>query len=249
MHYKENTAGNMLDNFIDTISDAVPKNKAGKFFEDGNPAFSRNKVDKLFGRQNSVHQVFGGGKSADLLLWRNKKISSSVLGGATLIWAFFEWLDYHLLSILCLALIVGMIVQFSWSNASSMMNRSQSEIPRLVLPKELFVNVAVSVGAQVNQFLGFIQDVAVGRNLKQFAMVVLGLLAAALIGSWCNLLTVIYVGFVAAHTLPVLYEKYEDQVDDFMYSLFGQIQSQYRKLDSGLLSKIPKGNLKSKKAD
>lgn len=242
MHHKENTAGNMLDNLIETISDAVPKTKAG------NPAFSRNNMDKLFGRQNSVHQVFGGGKSADLLLWRNKKISSSVLAGATLIWAFFEWLDYHLLSILCLALIVGMVAQFSWSNASSIMNR-QSEIPRLVLPKELFVNAAVSVGAQVNQFLGFIQDVAIGRDVKQFAMVVLGLLAAALIGSWFNLLTVIYVGFVAAHTLPVLYEKYEDQVDDFMYSLFGQIQSQYQKLDSGLLSKIPKGNLKSKKAD
>jgi len=47
----------------------------------------------------------------------------------------------------------------------------------------------------------------------------------------------------------VLYERYEDQVDDFVYNLLGQLQNQYRKLDAGVLSKIPKGNLKSKKAD
>lgn len=49
--------------------------------------------------------------------------------------------------------------------------RSTSEVPRLVLPDDLFVNVALSIGSQLNQFLGFIQDVACGRNLKQFILV------------------------------------------------------------------------------
>ena len=54
-------------------------------------------------------------------------------------------------------------------------------------------------------------------------------------------------GFIAAHTLPVLYERYEDQVDGFVYQVLGQLQNNYRKLDSGFLSKIPKGKLKGKK--
>lgn len=52
-------------------------------------------------------------------------------------------------------------------------------------------------------------------------------------------------GIIAAHTLPVLYEKYEDEVDDFVYKVIGQMQHNYRKLDAGVL----KGKLKGKKHD
>ena len=107
--------------------------------------------------------------------------------------------------------------------------------------------------------------------------------AAAVVGSFCNLLTVIYIGnagcrepvmisldhlvsdnfslkihdvtdcvsfsnrslldalvsgFVCAHTLPVLYEKYQDQVDEFLCSMLGLLQHQYQKLGSkGVLGK------------
>ncbi|PKU61714.1 Reticulon-like protein B8 [Dendrobium catenatum] len=254
MYDHRKSGENILENIIETIADAVPKQKSGGFFNEGASVADKlnNKINKHFGRQKSVHHILGGGKSADVFLWRNKKISSSVLVGATLVWVFFEWLDYHFLTLVCFALVIGMVVQFVWANASGIINRSSSEVPRLVLPNEYFVNAAVSIGAQVNMFLGFIQDVACGRDLKMFAMVfdvqvVLGLWAAAVIGSWCNFLTVLYIGFVAVHTVPVLYEKYEDQVDDFIYNLLGQLQLQYRKLDKGVLSKIPKGNLKSKK--
>jgi hypothetical protein len=43
----------------------------------------------------------------------------------------------------------------------------------------------------------------------------------------------------------VLYEKYEDQVDEFLYSILGLVRDQYQKLDSGVLSRIPKGNKKT----
>ena len=47
-----------------------------------------------------------------------------------------------------------------------------------------------------------------------------------------------FSGFVCAHTLPVLYEKYQDQVDEFLCSMLGLLQHQYQKLGSkGVLSK------------
>jgi hypothetical protein len=61
--------------------------------------------------------------AADVLLWRNKKISSSVLALATVIWVFFEWLGYHLLTVVSFALVLGMVGQFVWSNFSSMLSR------------------------------------------------------------------------------------------------------------------------------
>ena len=39
------------------------------------------------------------------------------------------------------------------------------------MPDELFVNIAVAIGAQVNKFLCFLQDVSCERNLKHFAVV------------------------------------------------------------------------------
>ncbi|KAG6718138.1 hypothetical protein I3843_04G126500 [Carya illinoinensis] len=244
----EKTTENILDRIVETLAEGGSKQKSVSFFGEEKTNFASSQFNRLFGRQKPVHHLLGGGKSADVLLWRNKKISASVLTGATAIWVLFEWLNYHFLTLVFFGLILGMLAQFIWSNASGLFNsgRSHSKIPRLVIPNEIFVNIASSLSAEVNQALGFLQDVAYGGNIKQFLMVVVGLWLAAVVGSWCNFLTVLYVGFVAAHTLPVLYERYEDQVDSFVYRVIDQIQHNYRKLDAGVLSKIPKGKAQGK---
>ncbi|KAK4578042.1 hypothetical protein RGQ29_028250 [Quercus rubra] len=246
---EKSTAENLLDNIVETLADSVSKKKSVSFFGEEKSNQVTNQLNRLFGRQKPIHNLLGGGKSADVLLWRNKKISASVLTGATAIWVLFEWLNYHFLTLIFFALVLVMLAQFIWTNASGLFNsgRSQSKVPRLVLPKEIFVEIASQIGVEVNQALGFLQDVACGGNIKQFLLVVVSLWAAAVVGSWCNFLTVFYLGFVAAHTLPVLYERYEDEVDSFVYTVLEQIQHNYQKLDAGLLSKIPKGKLKGKK--
>ncbi|RDX70261.1 Reticulon-like protein B8, partial [Mucuna pruriens] len=235
------TAENLIENLVDTF---VEKKKTGSFFEGEKSDSVSSQINRLFGRQKPVHHILG---AADVLLWRNKKISASVLTSATVVWVLFEWLNYHFLTIVCFALVLVMLAQFLWSNASGMFNSTPSNVPRLVLPEELFVNIATVVGGEVNRGLRFLQDTACGGNLKQFLIVVGSLFAGAVIGSWCNFISVIYIGFVAAHTLPIFYEKYEDEVDNFVYKVFGQMQNQYRNLDASVLSKIPKGSFKGKK--
>ncbi|XAR52820.1 hypothetical protein NMG60_11021105 [Bertholletia excelsa] len=243
------TAENLLNNIVETLSDRVSKQKASSFFEEDKSSSVSAQFNRLFGRQKPVHNLLGGGQSADVLLWRNKKISASVLAGATAIWVLFEWLNYHLLSLICFGLAFGMVAQFAWSNASGFLKRSPSAVPRIQLPDELFVNVAKSVGAEINHALVLLQDIACNGNIKQFSVAVGSLLVAAIIGSWCNFLTVLYIGFVCVHTLPVLYEKYEDQVDNFACNVLDQLQHHYRKVDTSFLSKIPKGKFKVKKHD
>ena len=58
-----------------------------------------------------------------------------------------------------------------------------------------------------------------------------------------NLVTV----FVLLHTVPVLYEKYEDKVDAFAEKAMIEIKQQYAVFDAKVLSKIPRGPLKDKK--
>jgi len=45
--------------------------------------------------------------------------------------------------------------------------------------------------------------------------------------------------FLMAYTLPMLYEKYEDQVDAVGEKALIEIKKQYKVIDAKLISKIP----------
>lgn len=61
--------------------------------------------------------------AADIFLWRNKKISAGVLGGATAMWVLFELVEYHLITLVCHISILSLAVLFLWSNASTFINK------------------------------------------------------------------------------------------------------------------------------
>ena len=48
-----------------------------------------------------------------------------------------------------------------------------------------------------------------------------------------------FAGFVLAHTIPVIYEKYEDQIESYAKIAFEEAHKQYKKADAILLSKFP----------
>ncbi|KAD6453236.1 hypothetical protein R6Q59_024813 [Mikania micrantha] len=207
----------------------------------------KSKIYRLFGREKPVHKVFGGGKPADVFLWRNKKISASVLGGATAVWVFFELLEYHLLTLVCHVLILAFAVLFLWSNASKFINKAPPRIPEVRIPEDRFLQIAAGLRNEINQVLDTIRNIASGRDLKKFLGVVFGLWVLSIVGSWCNFLTLFYISFVLLHTIPVLYEKYENQIDAFAEKAMIEIKKQYAVFDAKVVSKIPRGPLKENK--
>ncbi|OVA16932.1 Reticulon [Macleaya cordata] len=211
------------------------------------PSAVKSAMNRLFGRQKPVHKVFGGGKPADVFLWRNKKISASVLGVATAMWVLFELLEYHLLTLVCHCLILSLAILFLWSNASTFINKSPPRIPEVHLPEEPFLQIASALRIEINRAFSVLRDIASGRDLKKFLGVIAGLWVLSIVGSWCNFLTLFYIVFVLLHTVPVLYEKYEDQVDSFAEKAMHEIKKQYVVFDAKVLSKIPRGPLKDKK--
>jgi Reticulon len=62
--------------------------------------------------------------AADLILWRNKKLSASVLGGATVIWILFEVLEYCLLTFTAHCLIMSLAGLFIYSKALTFIQKS-----------------------------------------------------------------------------------------------------------------------------
>ncbi|KAJ8616231.1 hypothetical protein MRB53_035603 [Persea americana] len=211
------------------------------------PSSFKSSVYRLFGRQRPVHKVFGGGKPADVVLWRNKKISAGVLGGATAMWVLFELLEYHLLTLVCHCLILSLAILFLWSNATTFINKSPPRIPEINIPEDTVVNIALTIRFEINRAFALLRDIASGRDLRKFLAVIAGLWVLSIVGTWCNFLTLFYIAFVALHTVPVLYEKYEVQIDSFAEKAMVEFKKQWAVFDARVLSKIPRGLSKDKK--
>lgn len=207
----------------------------------------KSKVYRIFGREKPVHQVLGGGKPADVFLWKNKKVSAMVFGGATAIWLLFEVMEYYFLTLVCHGLIVLLVIMFLWSNATAFINKSPPKIPEVSISEELVREVAASLRVEINRGFAVIRQIALGKDLKKFLLVIAGLWILSILGTYSNFLTLFYIAVVVLFTVPVLYEKYEDKVDPFAEKMMVEIKKQYAVFDAKVLSKIPRGPLKGKK--
>ncbi|KAI8569686.1 hypothetical protein RHMOL_Rhmol02G0296600 [Rhododendron molle] len=212
------------------------------------PSPSKPKVYRIFGREQPLHKVLGGGKPADVFLWRDKKISGGLLVGVTAIWVLFELFEYHLLTLVCHGLILALAILFLWSNASSFIKKSRPSIPEVHIPEEPVLEFASALTIEINRAFRVLREIALGRDLKKFLAVIVGLWILSTVGSCCNFLTLFYIAFVLLHTVPVLYEKYEDHVDAFAEKAMIEMKKQYAVFDAKVLSKIPNGPWKGKKA-
>ncbi|CAG7898769.1 unnamed protein product, partial [Brassica rapa] len=213
------------------------------------PSSMKSKVYRLFGREKPVHKVLGGGKPADIFMWKDKKMSGGVLGGATAAWVLFELMEYHLLTLLCHVMIVVLAVLFLWSNATMFIHKSPPKIPEVHIPEEPVLQLASGLRIEINRGFHSLREIASGRDLKKFISAVAGLWVLSILGGWFNFLTLAYIALVLLFTVPLVYDKYEDKVDPLGEKAMIEIKKQYAVLDEKVLSKIPLGPLKNKKRD
>jgi hypothetical protein len=169
------------------------------------------------------------------------------LVGATIGYILFEWSGYTLLSLLSNVLLFLVVILFLWSNAAALLNRNPPPLPELSLSEETVLSVASTLRVELNKILAVAHDVALGKDFKLFIKVVVGLWIVSLVGGWFSFLTLLYIGVVLSHTFPILYEKYEDEIDKYAKVAGDHAHTQYKKFDSTVLSKIPRAPPKDKK--
>ncbi|KAI8540430.1 hypothetical protein RHMOL_Rhmol09G0263600 [Rhododendron molle] len=268
---KESTEASLMDKITEKFHDHDSSSSSDDD-SDHEKSSSTTKIYRLFGREKPVHKVLGGGKltglkcyvfvvmpfgfyisndlslaAADVFLWRDKKISGGVLSVATAVWVLFELVEYHLLTLVCHVLIFGLAILFLWSNASTFIKKSPPQIPEVEIPDDIVLGIASALTTEINRALSVLRDITSGRDLKKFLAVIAGLWVLSCVGSWCNFLTLFYISFVLLHTVPVLYEKYEDHIDPLAEKASAEFKKQYAVFDAKVLSKIPRGPLKDKK--
>lgn len=219
------------------------------------PIFSSDSEDeiasssKLFGRERSVHTLLGGGQVADVLLWRDRKISSALMAVVTIVWFLFEVVEYNFITLLCHIFITTMLIIFIWSTAADLFNWAPPQIPKIVLQDSIFRDVSSTFHVKFNTLLSQLIYIACGNDLKLFAMAVLFLWLVSLIGNYISSLNLLFLGILSLETLPFLYERYEKEVDYLVGKVYRKMRKIYKKFDSNVLDKIPRGPMNGKKAN
>ncbi|KAJ8490789.1 hypothetical protein OPV22_012510 [Ensete ventricosum] len=195
-------------------------------------------------RRRPLHDRLGGGKVADVLLWRNKHLSAAIVAGATFVWFLFEVVEYHFLALMCHISIAAMLVLFIWSNLEALVHRDARRMPELVLSEEAIRGLAFFFHAKLSR----LTSIADGKDLKLFLSAIASLWVVSVIGSYCSSLTLAYLGLLCLLALPALYERYEDEVDHLAMRGSEDLKRFYQKLDSRILGKIPRGPVNAKKS-
>ncbi|KAL4015062.1 hypothetical protein IC575_027288 [Cucumis melo] len=237
------------DNIINDqqpITPSPPLSSNSDKVEHSPPEDEAAESSEMLRKKQPVHRVLGSGKLADAFLWRDKKVSVAFVGGATIVWAFFELLEYHLLPILCYALIVVVALLFLWSNAHIFIY-NPPHLPEVRIREEPLLQVASAARIEINRAIAMLRDVASGRDVKKFLAVVVGLWFLSVVGKRCNFLTLFYIVVVLLHTVPVFYEKYKYKIDSFMEKIVAESKKKYSVFNEKVASRFSKEPLRDKK--
>ncbi|KAF5786928.1 hypothetical protein HanRHA438_Chr10g0459581 [Helianthus annuus] len=89
------------------------------------------------------------------------------------------------------------------------------KFPEVALPEDIVLGVASAIRTEINTSLAILRNIAFGKDLKKFLAVIAGLWVLSILGSCWNFLTLLYTSFVLLHTVPYLYDRYEDKVDAY----------------------------------
>lgn len=195
---------------------------------------------RFLGRTVTVRELLGDGTVADLLLWVDWKRSVSFLAGVAVLWVLFELSGFSVVTIVADACMILITVVFIWAQICHLTKRDLPKIPELKLSAESVMEFAEAFCNEVNAFLHTAQTIALGSDYILFVKIMAALYLVSLLGSWFNGLTLTFITFILAFTVPFYYNKYEDQVDDYLDKGVSKVQVLYKEAESKVKDTVGK---------
>ncbi|GAA0169209.1 hypothetical protein Leryth_022904 [Lithospermum erythrorhizon] len=199
---------------------------------------------RLFGRERPIHAALGGGKFADVLLWRDRRTSAAIMVAVAVVWFLFEVVEYSFISLVCHLFITTMLLIFIWSTMADFFHWTPPNIPQLVLRDSTFTQVAITIHDKLNKFLGTLFYIACGEEPRFFLLAIASLFMLSLIGNYISTVNLLFLGLICMETLPLLYEIYEEEVDELANKITWRMRRKYREFEASILRKVPRGTSK-----
>ncbi|KAL8142014.1 hypothetical protein V2J09_015046 [Rumex salicifolius] len=204
---------------------------------------SHHQPMRLFGLQQSMHSLFGGRRVADVLLWRDRKLSAKILAGFTITWFLFEVVEFQFVTLASYIIMAIMFALFLWNYGSNFIQRRPPS-PHEIQISETTVRY---ITGKMNKLLMQMYHISSGQDLPYFIMTMASLWVLSVIGSYTSTLNLAYISYLCLTTIPILYERYEKEVEYLATQGNRDMRKLYEKVDSKFLSKIPRGPVKKAK--
>ncbi|KAL3652294.1 hypothetical protein CASFOL_001975 [Castilleja foliolosa] len=210
-----------------------------------NPA-STSSSYKLSGRQSTVHQLVGGGKAADAILWKRRRVSCGIIIVSTFSWIMVERSGISFLSLCSDVLLVLIVLLFLRANYAVFRKKKLQTLPELVLSEEMVNSAALSFRDKVNYMLLMAHDITLGKDFRIFFKVVIAFWLLSLIGTLISFFTFAYIGIIISITIPALYDKFRDIIDRYVGTIHRQFSKHYKIVDESLHSRVSRRLTKDK---
>ncbi|KAK3003574.1 hypothetical protein RJ639_019980, partial [Escallonia herrerae] len=201
---------------------------------------------RLFGRQSTVHQIMGGGKAADVILWKRQHISFAIIVVSTVAWLVFERSGLSFLTICSNVFLILIVLLFLRANYDVSRNKQLQTLPELLVSEEMVNNAAASFRVKINYALLMAHDITLGKDFRLFFKAVVGLWLLSVIGSLISFFTLAYIGTILFVTLPALYNRYEEHVDRYAGLIHQKLSKHYKVADESVSSRFPRSLFKEK---
>lgn len=198
---------------------------------------------RFLAHDRPMHASFGGGQVADMLLWRDKTLTASMLIGFTVIWSLFEVMEYNFVTLLCHISMSIMLILFIWSMGAGFVDWTPPDFRAFMISDSTFKWLC----GKFNSMLVKFYEISSGKDFRTFFLAISSLWILSIIGNYFSSLNLLYLGFVCLATLPALYERYQNEVDYLVSQSNQDMKKLYNKFDNEVLNKIPRGPVKQKK--
>ncbi|XP_004512216.1 reticulon-like protein B13 [Cicer arietinum] len=163
--------------------------------------------------KSSSHSSNGGNEiMKDIVLWRRKKLSTSILVAATATWVLMELYQFNFLTLISWFIIFVVSSIFLYANMLRLLSKEPQNWLRVELKEETTLRMAKKVRAWIEESIRWLIMVSTKEDLPVFVGVVASLLTLSYVGACMDFLTFIYIGILGGMTLPITYMKNEDRI-------------------------------------
>lgn len=164
-----------------------------------------------------AHDLLGGGRAADILLWRDVRTSAAVLAAALLLASLAAALHETLVSLAASLALVALLVLFAYRHLHPYLVRNGVSLPELPAKWEVSEAAAARSARHVKEAWNTMWHARLEPPLYRlfvlrdaiFFVKVVAMIAAVewLLGGW-SAPSLLIAGTLAAFSLPLAYERY-----------------------------------------
>ncbi|OMO56755.1 Reticulon [Corchorus capsularis] len=148
----------------------------------------------------------------DIILWRRKKLSASVLLVSTATWVLLQVYRFNFITVASwvVMFIVGSL--FMWGNILRLLGKEPPILSDLEISEQNANEIANTCRTLIEEAIRWMFHVTVEGDWFVFARTIVGFLFLSYVGSFFEFLTLLHIGIQMLMTIPVTYDKYGNQI-------------------------------------